>query len=128
MWPTRRYVLEQVDNPDRGAIYPVVLAMPAAAPGLSLTILPETLPSGTQSRSSALRARAAAWKRRPACVLCVERLEVSLPHKPSFGLLSERFLQLARLLAFENLCPGERIIIAPQHGGSLRIPVMLCDS
>lgn len=53
----------------------MVLAMPAAAPGLNLSILPETLPAGSQSRSSALRARAAAWKRRPAGVLCVERLE-----------------------------------------------------
>jgi hypothetical protein len=68
----------QVDNPDREAIYPVVLAMPATAPGLSLTILPETLPSSAQSRSSALRTRAAAWKRRPAGVLCVERLEVRI--------------------------------------------------
>lgn len=65
-----------MDNPDWEAIYPVVLAMPAAAPGLTLTILPETLPTGSQSRGSALRVRAAAWKRRPAGVLCVERLEV----------------------------------------------------
>lgn len=75
--------MQQVDNPDREAIYPVVLAMPAAAPGLNLSILPETLPAGSQSRSSALRARAAAWKRRPAGVLCVERLEARTldPHR-----------------------------------------------
>ena len=81
--------LLQVDNPQRGAIYPVVLAVPAATPGLSLALLPskDALPSvagalagAPASRSSggtsALCARAAAWRRRPAGVLCVERLEV----------------------------------------------------
>jgi hypothetical protein len=71
----------QVDNPQRGAIYPVVLAMPAAAPGLNLALLPkEALPAAAQPRSAgfALCARAAAWQRRPAGVLCVERLEVSV--------------------------------------------------
>lgn len=62
-------------------MYPVVLAMPAAAPGLNLALLPkEALPVAAQPRGAggghALCARAAAWCRRPAGVLCVERLEV----------------------------------------------------
>lgn len=68
----------QVDNPDPDAHYPVVLAAPAAAQRLAL------LPSALDARpvagggAQALALRAAMWRRRPAGVLCVERIEVSM--------------------------------------------------
>ena len=69
----------QVDNPDPDAHYPVVLAAPAAAQRLAI------LPSALDARpvagggAQALALRAAMWCRRPAGVLCVERIEVGAP-------------------------------------------------
>lgn len=68
----------QVDNPDPDAHYLVVLAAPAAAQRLAI------LPSALDARpvagggAQALALRAAMWRRRPAGVLCVERIEVGM--------------------------------------------------
>ena len=70
----------QVDNPDPDAHYPVVLAAPAAAQRLAI------LPSALDARpvagggAQALALRAAMWRRRPAGVRCVERIEVGMTY------------------------------------------------
>jgi len=66
----------QADNPDPDAHYPVVLAAPAAPQRLAF--LPAALDARPAAAGAcALALRAAVWRRRPAGVLCVERIEVA---------------------------------------------------
>ena len=69
-------LLSQVDNPLQSAAYAVMLACPTVPQRLGMGIVADTIGNGPV-RSAALSARAAVWKRRPAGVLCLERLEVS---------------------------------------------------
>ena len=70
----------QVDNPQRGAIFPVGFLAPAPVSALGFGMLPESgLPSTSAAKAPAVCARVAVWRRTPAGVLCYERLEVQ-PH------------------------------------------------
>lgn len=67
----------QVDNPQRGAIFPVGFLAPAPVSALGFGMLPESgLPSTSAAKAPAVCARVAVWRRMPAGVLCYERLEV----------------------------------------------------
>ena len=67
----------QVDNPQRGAIFPVGFLAPAPVSALGFGMLPESgLPSASAAKAPAICARVAVWRRMPAGVLCYERLEV----------------------------------------------------
>lgn len=73
----------QADNPQRDAIFPVGFLAPAPGTALGLGMLPEAaLPSSSASKAPALCARVAVWQRRPAGVLCFERLEVRPVYYP----------------------------------------------
>ena len=64
-----------MDNTQHAATYPVVLAVPAPPTRLRLEM---ALPAASSVRSAALCMRVAVWARRPAGVLCIERIEVSM--------------------------------------------------
>ncbi len=100
----------QVDNPDPGAHYPVVLAAPAAPQRLAF--LPAALDARPVSAgASALSLRAAVWRRRPAGVLCVERIEVCDPGQTIPWALST-CLSVWRLRPVVLLCVSEQAINA----------------
>lgn len=65
----------QVDNTLQAATYWVMLACPTVPLRVGIGIVADT-PSTRHARSAALTGRAAAWRRRPAGVLCIELLEV----------------------------------------------------
>lgn len=65
----------QVDNPSRVAAYPVVAACPNVGHSFGLPIV--SVNKATQaSGGRAVAARLSVWRRRPAGVLCLERMEV----------------------------------------------------
>lgn len=67
--------LWQVDNPLQEAAYPVLLACPTVPQRFGMNIVADTASAGSV-RTAALTLRLAVWQRRPAGVVCLEKVEV----------------------------------------------------
>lgn len=71
-------VASQVENPTRSAFHTAILASPAAAQQRYRLHSTASDTISTPHQEAAMRVRAALWKRRPAGVLCVEKLELAV--------------------------------------------------
>jgi hypothetical protein len=110
----KAFVSMQADNPQREAIFPVGFLAPAPGTALGLGMLPEAaLPSSSASKAPALCVRVAVWQRRPAGVLCFERIEVCpLYYSRAVCRANSMPFYKAALSFLRGCCTGGRTVYA----------------